>query len=227
MWAPQRAVLERETKVVAVNMPGFGGTHAVGTVMSMSMAADRAAAAARRAGLRKALVCGLSMGGYVALALWRQHPDLVGGLVLANTKAEGDDETARDRRVQLATRLRAEGNGFLIENPPPLLSEHSSPELRGRVKDFIAAQLPNSIAAASLGMAERPDSTGDLATITVPTLVISSTNDTLIPPATTKGLADGIKGARFEMIEGAGHLSNLETPEAFNRLLSGHLRKLK
>ncbi len=227
MWEPQRAALAPETKVVAVNMPGFGGTQPVGTVMSMSTAADRAASAAHRAGMRRALVCGLSMGGYVALALWRQHPELVGGLVLANTKADADDEAAKERRAQLATRLRAEGNAFLADAPPPLLSQGASTELWQRVKGFIADQSPNSIAAASLGMAERPDFTGELSAVKVPTLVISSTGDTLIPATATKPLADGIKGARFEMIDGAGHLSNLEAPEAFNKLLSGHLKKLK
>lgn len=227
MWALQRAALERQTKVVAVNLPGFGGTQAVGNVMSMGMAADRAASAARRAGMRKALVCGLSMGGYVALALWRQHPDLVGGLVLANTKAEADDAAGQERRAQLAARLRAEGSGFLVENPPPLLSEQASPDLWKRVKDLIAAQPPNSIAAASLGMAERPDSTSDLAAIKVPTLVISAEHDAVIPPAASQPLADGIKGAKLEVISGAGHLSNLEAPEAFNKLLTGHLAKLK
>lgn len=227
MWAPQRAALERETKVVAVNLPGFGGTQAVGNVMSMSTAADRAAAAAHRAGMRKALVCGLSMGGYVALALWRGHQDLVGGLVLANTKAEADDAAGKERRAQLATRLRAEGSGFLVENPPRLLSEHASPDLWKRVQDLIAAQPPNSIAAASLGMAERPDSTPDLAKINVPTLVITAEHDTVIPPSASKSLAEGIKGAQFETIANAGHLSNLEAPEAFNKLLSGHLKRLK
>jgi pimeloyl-ACP methyl ester carboxylesterase len=227
MWAPQRAAFEQQTKVVAVNLPGFGGTQSVGTVMTMVTAADRAVSAARRAGLRHPLVCGLSMGGYVALALWRQHPEFVAGLVLANTKAEADDGPARERRAQLATRLRDEGNAFLVDSPPPLLSGNASPELWARVKASIASQPPNSIAAASLGMAERADSSADLKTITVPTLVISSSNDTLIPPAATKPLAEGIKGARYEVIDGAGHLSNLEAPEQFNTLLKEHFRSVR
>lgn len=227
MWAPQRAAFARETKVVAVNLPGFGGTAAAGQVMTMEAAAEKAAVAARRAGLRRAVVCGLSMGGYVALALWRQDPSLVAGLVLANTRADADDEPARERRKALAARLEAEGNGFLAASPPPLLSDGAPPALVARVKATIAAQPAASIAAAARGMAARPDSTADLKRIAVPTLVITSSNDTLIPPAITRQLADSVKGARFQTIEGAGHLSNLEAPEAFNALLRAHLARVR
>lgn len=226
MWEPQRQAFAAETKVVAVNLPGFGGAASAGEVMTMSAAADVAAAAARDAGLARALVVGLSMGGYVALALWRQHPGLVAGFVFANTKAEADDEAGKERRRQLAARLRAEGNGFMVASPPPLLSEQPPPGLLDQVKGIIAKQPAASIAAAALGMAERPDSTPDLASITVPTLVITSSKDTLIPADATKPLADGIKGAKYEVLDGAGHLSNLEAADAFNELLREHLKRL-
>jgi 3-oxoadipate enol-lactonase len=226
MWAGQRRAFAGQAKVVAVNLPGFGGAASVGEVMSMSVAADKTAAAVRRAGISKAMVCGLSMGGYVALALWRQHPALVAGLVLANTKAEGDDEAGKERRRQLAAKLRAEGNAFLAASPPPLLSEGASGELLTQVKRIISKQPAAAIAAASLGMAERPDSTPDLPKISVPTLVITGSKDTLIPPAATKPLADGIRGARYEVIGGAGHLSNVEAPEEFNELLKAHFGRL-
>ena len=87
MWAPQVPVLGRQTKVLAVNLPGFGGSGSGGKVMAMDAAADHVANAAKEAGITHALVCGLSMGGYVALALWRQYPELVAGFVFANTKA--------------------------------------------------------------------------------------------------------------------------------------------
>lgn len=227
MWSPQVKAFAGETKVVAVNLPGFGGTRSPGEVMTMAAGARKAAAAAKQAGLSRAMVVGLSMGGYVALELWRQHPELVAGLVLANTRADADDDAAKERRAGLATRLKGEGNGFLVASPPPLLSEAAPAALWKRVKDVIARQPATSIAAAALGMAQRPDSTTDLARIKVPTLVISSSADTLIPPAITKNIADGVKGAKYEVIAGAGHLSNLEAPEAFNDLLRAHWAKVK
>ena len=227
MWGPQVKALHGEAKVVAVNLPGFGGTKAPGDVMTMAAAAAKAASAAKQAGIGRAMVCGLSMGGYVALELWRQQPGLVAGLVLANTRADADDDAARERRAGLAARLRSEGNGFMVEAPPPLLTEAAPGVLWRRVKDVIARQPAPSIAAAALGMAERADSTSDLGQIKAPTLVISSSGDTLIPPAITKNIADGIKGSRYEVIEGAGHLSNLEAPERFNALLAAHWQRLR
>jgi 3-oxoadipate enol-lactonase len=220
MWAPQIGAFGSDVKVVAPSLPGFGGEPGVGDVMEMSVAADHVATAMAQAGVSRAVICGLSMGGYVALALHRQYPELVAALVLANTKAEGDDEAGRERRQQLASRLKAEGSEFLVESPPPLLSEGAHPAIRRLVRNIIAAQPAASIAAASMGMAARPDSTPGLADITVPTVVISSFGDTLIPASATKPLSEGIAGAHFDVIETAGHLSNLEAPQEFNRILT-------
>jgi 3-oxoadipate enol-lactonase len=223
MWSAQVDDLGRSATVVAPNFPGFGGAPLAGPVMTMDQAADKAAEACAATGVDRTVVCGLSMGGYVALALWRRHRALVAGLALANTRAGADDDAARDRRRALAERLRAEGSSFIADDPPPLLSADAPAELWQRIKDMIRVQPPEAIAAASLGMAERTDSTEDLAGIDVPTLVITSTGDTLIPPAATSPMAQQIPGARLEVIDGAGHLSNLEAPEAFNRLLREHL----
>jgi 3-oxoadipate enol-lactonase len=165
------------------------------------------------------------MGGYVAFELWRRARDRFAGLVLANTRSGADSEEGAAGRRALAERLRAEGSGFLVETPPPLLSEHANDDLRRLVRELISTQPAASIAAAALGMADRPDSTPDLATIDVPTLVITSDGDTLIPAAATAPMADQISGAELAVIDGAGHLSNLEAPGAFDELLAHHLER--
>jgi 3-oxoadipate enol-lactonase len=223
MWAPQLAAVRGDVAVAAPNFPGFGGTPLSGQVLTMDEAADRAAAEAAASGLDRVVVCGLSMGGYVAFAFWRKFRDRVAGLILAHTRAGPDDEAGRGRRRALATRLRSEGNAFLVESPPPLLSTDAPSDLWDRVKSIIAAQSAEAIAAASLGMAERPDSTADLAGIDVPTLVVTSTGDALIPADASSPMADQIPGALLEVIEGAGHLSNLEAPREFNQMLRTHL----
>ena len=222
MWEPQVTGLGGGIAIAAPNYPGFGGTALYERTLTMDAAADAVAEAASREGMERVVICGLSIGGYVALAFWRRHRDRVAGLVFANTRAVADDREGKERRIALAQRLRTEGN-VLIDNPPPLLSSTASEELWGRVKSIIARQPAEAIAAASVGMAERPNSTGDLAGIDVPTLVITSTGDTLIPPDATKDMAGQIPGARLEVIEGAGHLSNLEAPVDFNRLLQEHV----
>jgi 3-oxoadipate enol-lactonase len=192
----------------------------------MAAAAERCTRALDEAGVDTAVVCGLSMGGYVAFELWRAARPRVAALVLANTKAEPDTAEAAAARRALAERLRTEGHGFLVDQPPPLLREDAPSELRDRVTAWIAEQTPGAIAAAALGMAERPDSVPDLPTIDVPTLVITGAEDRLIPPDVTAGIADGVDGAELLRIEGAGHLSNLEAPEAFDTALGGVLSGL-
>jgi 3-oxoadipate enol-lactonase len=172
-----------------------------------------------RAGVDRAVVCGLSMGGYVALELWRQIPERIAGLALANTRAGADSPDGVAGRKALAERLRAEGNAFLVSAPPPLLSADADEALWDRVRDLIADQPAESIAAAALGMAERPDSTPDLAGISVPALVITATGDTLIPAEATAPMAGEIPGGELVTIEGAGHLSNLEAPGSFDDAL--------
>jgi pimeloyl-ACP methyl ester carboxylesterase len=224
MWAPQLEVLPRELPVAAPNHPGFGGDEPAGDVMTMRACAEHALAAIDEAGIGRAVVCGLSIGGYVAFELWRRTRDRIGGLILANTRAVADTPEAAHGRLLLAERLRAEGN-FLAEDLPALLAPDAPDAVRRRVKALIADQPADAIAAAALGMAERPDSTPDLAGIDVPVLVITSTEDQLIAPAVSTEMAGLIPGARLETIEGVGHLSNLEAPEDFNRLLLAHLAR--
>ncbi|HEY7401466.1 MAG TPA: alpha/beta fold hydrolase [Actinomycetota bacterium] len=223
MWEPQLAAFDASgVPVVAPHLPGFGGTASAGDVMTMEAAAGRCLAELDAAGVDRVVVCGLSMGGYVALELWREARDRIAGLVFANTKAEGDTPEAAAKRRELAEKLRTEGN-VLVANPPPLLSDGASAELRERVTGMIADQPATSIAAAALGMAERPDSTGDLAGIDVPTLVIASDADALIPAGVSAPMAERIPGAELATITHAGHLSNLEASEEFDRLLESHL----
>jgi pimeloyl-ACP methyl ester carboxylesterase len=192
----------------------------------MALAAERCLRALDEADVDTAIVCGLSMGGYVAFELWRAARPRIAALVLANTRAEPDAPEGAAARRALAERLRTEGHGFLVEEPPPLLREDAPADLRARVKTWIAEQTPDAIAAAALGMAERPDSVPDLATIDVPTLVITGAEDRLIPPDVTAAIAEGVPGAELLRIEDAGHLSNLEAPEAFGTALAGVLTGL-
>lgn len=223
MWEPQVARFGGTHSIVAIDFPaGAAATHPA----TMDGAADVAAEAVRAAGLDKVVVVGLSMGGYMALSFWRKYAGLVSGMVFANTRGDADDDAAKERRAVLAARLRAEGSDFLVAAPPPLLSAAAPGELLATVKQIIGSQTAETIAQEAEAMASRADSTPDLASINVPVLVITSDADTLIAPAITETMATAIPGARFETIAGAGHLSNLEAPDAFNDLLASFLEGL-
>lgn len=225
MWEPQVAAFKDKLPVVAVDMPGFGTSSETLDVMTMEAGAEAGLAALDAAGVDRAVVVGLSMGGYAALAFWQHHKDRVAGIVLANTRAGADDEAGKERRAGLANRLKEEGSQFLVDGPPPLLSADASEDLWAHVKSIIAKQRPEAIAAGSLGMGARPDLSDELPGINVPALVIASTGDALIPAAATTPMAEQIPGAELVVIEGAGHLSNLEAPEEFNQALGSLLMK--
>jgi pimeloyl-ACP methyl ester carboxylesterase len=224
MWQEQQRVLGERVPVAAVNLPGFGGTTLGGDVTTMADSAQRVVEELDRLGFERAVVCGLSMGGYVTLEVWRRHRDRIRGLVLANTKAEPDTEEGKARRRQVAELVLAgDETGVVLDSLRALVSEDASADVWGFVSGIVESQPPEAIAAASLGMAERPDSRPDLPGIDVPTLVITSSGDRLIPPEVTSPMAGAIPGADLAVIEGAGHLSNVERPGEFNRLLEQHL----
>ncbi|HZA60598.1 MAG TPA: alpha/beta fold hydrolase [Actinomycetota bacterium] len=226
MWDGEIEALGAEAEVLAPSLPGFGGTSSAGDVLSMEAMADFLSGQLDEAGVDRAVVCGLSMGGYAAFELFRRHRGRVAGLVLADTRAEADDEAGRQKRQALAEKVRAEGSGVLADAPPPLLSEGADPALWDHVKEIIRRQPGEAIAAASLGMASRPDSTATLSTIDVPTTVIVGSADTLTPPPMSDTLAQGIAGAELVTLEDAGHLSNLEAPDGFREAVLDLLAKV-
>ena len=224
MYDRQFAAFSERTRVLAPNFPGFGASEPEGDVMTMDEAADRVAEEMDRAGIEQAVVAGVSMGGYAAFSLWRRHRERIAGLLLADTKPEPDDEAGVKRRQDLAATLREKGVQPLLDAPPPLLSENAPTELWDEVKAIIGRQPAGSIAAAALGMAERVDSTPILAEIDVPTICVAGSEDPIITPEVIRNMAGGI-GADYVEIEGAGHLSNLEAPEEFNRALGDVLER--
>jgi pimeloyl-ACP methyl ester carboxylesterase len=159
------------------------------------------------------------MGGYVALAFARRHADRLRGLVLADTRAEPDDEAARANRDRaIAGASQSTGAAFIETMLPRLLGASTlaaRPEVVAEVRRIAEAQEAAGIVGALQALRDRPDARPSLAAIAVPTLVIVGGEDVLTPPAVARQLAGGIAGARLEEIDGAGHLSNLEQPERF------------
>lgn len=226
MWDDQISELGGDVQVLAPHLPGFGGTPAVGDVLTMDAAADFLVGELDKAGADRAVVCGVSMGGYIAFSMWRNHRDRIAGLVLADTRAEPDDDAGKEKRRAVAEKARTGGSEAIADAPPPLLSEGADPALWDRVKQMIKRQSGEAIAAAALGMAERPDSRPILGEIDVPTTVIVGGADTLTPPEMSETLARGISGSELITLEGAGHLSNLEDPSGFTQAVRDFLGRI-
>ncbi|HYO12398.1 MAG TPA: alpha/beta fold hydrolase [Thermoanaerobaculia bacterium] len=231
MWEPQLGSFSGSHRCLAPDFPGFGASDLPreGASRMQELATD-AVALLDHLGISRAVVCGISMGGYVALALWERHPERVRGLVLADTRSGADAPEGRERRLALAERVLAEGPGFLAGEMPAKLLGASTleqrPELRRTVAEWIAGARPEGVAAASRGMAERPDRTGLLARLSVPALIVVGEEDTLTPPQESRSMAERMPGAELVEIARAGHLSNLERPEAFDEALGRFLKRL-
>jgi 3-oxoadipate enol-lactonase len=234
MWQPQLAGLADSCRLLAPDLPGFGDSPPSGGAASAGRMEDMAAAAVARldeAGVAAAVVCGLSMGGYVALALYETFRERVRGLVLADTRAAADDEAGRGRRLESARAVESGGSPALAALASSLVprliaprTRTARPEVVAWLHREIATAPPAAVAAAQRGMAERPDRTQLLPRIAVPTLVVVGEEDEITPPADSIVLRDRIPGARLVTVAGAGHLSSLEQPEAWNAALRGFLR---
>ena len=231
MWAPQVEALAGTYQVIVPDLRGFGAAREQAVEEAgMDLLADDVARLLDDRGLDRVVLGGLSLGGYVALAFMGRHPERVSGLVLLDTKATADGDQARDARLEMAERVLAEGNGFVPEAMLPRLLGQTSlehrPELVEKVAAMIREQDPKAIAGAQRGMAARAATTGLLGSIAVPTLVITGEEDAVTGPEVGRDLAAGIPGARFLLVEEAGHLSNLEQPAVVNEALLDFLAPL-
>jgi len=226
LWDPQVAAFAPQRRVVAPDLAGFGTSEAAAHD-TLDGYADDLAALLDHLGIARAVVAGLSMGGYIAFALWRRHAARVGALVLACTKATADTEAGRAGRYQTAMAVEKDGMGVLAAAMlPNLLARAAPPDVRAQVEAMMQRQSPAGAAAALRAMAARPDSTPTLATIDVPTLIVAGAEDAIIPTAEAEAMASGVRGARLSLIAGAGHLANLEEPGAFNVALRSFLEGL-
>lgn len=229
MWRHQLTRLGGRYRLIVPDLRGFGATDAPPGVVSMDQYADDAAALLAHVGVARAAVVGLSMGGYVAFALWRRHAERVAALVLADTRPGADGDEARATRETNARLAEEQGVGAVADKLiPSLVAPHAPQALRDELRAIITANSPDGVAGALRGMAVRPDSTRDLATIGVPTLAIVGELDGLTPPAESERIVAGVAGrpAELALIAGAGHLSALEAPEAFSAALEGFLVRL-
>lgn len=228
-WAPQLGALVDHSRCIAPDLRGFGES-TVGPPYTVDQYADDVAVLLDMLGVERAVVCGLSLGGYVALAFWRRHRHRVRALVLADTRAGADTDEARERRRALAALARERGAAAVADAQITGLVGKSTrerhPELVDALHHMLEIAPVEGIVGALEAMMARPDSTPLLAGIDVPTLVVVGAEDVLTPEAEARRLHAGIPGSRLEVIAGAGHASSFERPAAFNHVVSEFLASL-
>lgn len=224
MWDFQLAAVPPGWRFIAPDMRGFGESESSGSgPYTMDTYAEDVVALMDHLGIDQAVICGLSMGGYVALSLAKRYPDRVRALVLVDTRANADTAEAKANRLTLAEKCRAEGAKAVIDAMlPHLVSAHTrmkQPTIVQKIRGMMEGAASESLARALEGMAERADYVADLGGIVVSTLVIRGEQDDIIAAGEMELIARTVRGARHEMIALAGHLPNLEASDVFNKIL--------
>lgn len=229
LWANQLSGLAEQARCIAPDLRGFGETVAV-PPFSMDRYADDVVALLDALRIERAIVCGLSMGGYVALALWRRHPHRVRALVLMDTRAGNDSDEARARRDELIALARARGSDAIADAMiTGMVGKHTRercPEVVDAVHRLLASAPVDGVVGALEALRDRPDATPTLPTITCPTLIVVGEDDVITPPREAALLHAGIPGSHLQVIEGSGHLPCVERPAAVTHVLSEFVASL-
>jgi 3-oxoadipate enol-lactonase len=212
--------LAGRARTVVPDLRGFGESE-LGGPFSIADLADDVAHLLDHLALGRAVIAGVSMGGYVALAFAARHPGRLLGLVLSDTKAGPDTPAARTARDEAIALVRAEGVPAYVEKQlPRLLSPGASAQVRAEAA-ALAAQRPEAVIAGLEALRDRPDRRHELGAIRCPTLVVVGAEDVLTPPAEAAEMTTSIANAVLIELPGAGHLASLEAPAPFAQAVAG------
>jgi pimeloyl-ACP methyl ester carboxylesterase len=228
LWRTQIAGLSQIYRVIAPDLRGFGqSSETDGQAVSMDQYAADLKSLLDSVNVKHAVIGGVSMGGYITLAFYAQYADRVKGLILANTRATPDSEEGKQSRLDSAQRVAESGTGFLVESmAPKMLGPAAKPEIEIAIRSMMLRQHPTGVMSALRGMAARPDRTALLRFATVPVLIVSGTQDMLIPPAESEAMHSLIPNSRLVIIPDAGHLSNLDKADAFNHIIREYYKQV-
>lgn len=230
MWLDVATRLSSEYSVILPDLRGFGESP-IGDekVISVDTMADDVAELIDELKIETpVMIGGISMGGYVALSLAIRRPELLKALILVDSRAGGDSAEAAERRERLAQIVESEDSSESVVAAmlPQLFCMETykeRPEIVARIRDMMAKTNPKSIAATLRGLATRPDRTAALPNVQTPTLVVVGVADVLTPPAESILFARTLPKSRYAKLEHAGHLSPLENPDDFYRVLHDFL----
>ena len=221
MWNAQIDALSENYRVIVPDLRGFGQSGVTGGTVTMQQFADDLAGLLDAVEAEAPVVlCGLSMGGYVALQFWQRHGSRLAGLILCDTRAVTDSPDVATARLEMAQRVVREGPAPLVDGMMPKLFGPSTaedrPELVDSLRHVMINTAPKGIAAAARGMARRPDMVAGLAEIDCPTLVFAGEHDAISTRDEMREIARAIPRARFVEIAGSGHMSPMERPAEVN-----------
>jgi len=230
MWDSQIGELSSRYRTIAPDLRGFGGSQSQ-EAFTIESLADDLHLLLESIGALPCVLAGLSMGGYVSLAYVRKYPADLRGLILVDTKAEGDSAQQKEGRQKMIDLVHAKGaKAIANEMLPKLLAEdtpRSRPAQAKAVRLMIEACPPLTIEHALIAMRDRPDQFANLANVKVPTLIIVGEHDAITHVAVAESMQRKIPNARLAVIKGAGHMAPLEQPAQVNQAMSRFMSQFK
>ncbi|MEP7307221.1 MAG: alpha/beta fold hydrolase [Acidobacteriota bacterium] len=229
MWEPQLALAAQGWRVIAPQLRGFDGTPAGSVAASVDDFAGDLVDLLDGLHIDHAVIGGLSMGGYITLALFRHAARYFRGMVLADTRAQADPPEAAAGRQQMLTAVRERGAVAAADEMLPKLvcdaTRSHQPAVVDALRAMIVGNSSETVAGALMAIMARPDAMPVLPTIHCPTLIVVGDQDAITPPALSEDLRRGIPGSTLVVIPDAGHMSNMEQPAAFNAALASFLER--
>jgi 3-oxoadipate enol-lactonase len=227
MWEPQFPLAERGWRIVAPELRGFGdGGGDLPTTSIDDYAAD-IIDLLDALHIEDAVITGLSMGGYITFSMFRHAPTYFRGMVLADTRSEGDTPEAVAGRKGMQQLARDKGAAAIADALLPKLvgdtTRRARPDVVEHLRKQITGNSVESIAGALAALMTRPDSTPTLSTIRCPVQILVGDEDAITPPPLSDQMHRDIAGSELVVIKGAGHMSNMEQPQPFNDALARFL----
>jgi 3-oxoadipate enol-lactonase len=229
-WKPQLTLLPDDLHMITYDVRGHGLSDVGDGQYTIDIFADDLILLLDGLSIGKAVICGLSMGGYIALRAYEKHPDRMIGLILCDTKSEADADQARIKRSMAISEIKRSGvDNFADEFVKTVLCEKTlkfNPVLVDKVKGMILGNSPLGICGTLTALAARTDTTGALQSMDMPVCIITGEDDRLSTPSMAKAMQERIKGSELHVLPDSAHMTNLENPDAFNKVLSSFLRKI-
>lgn len=221
MWKPQVDFFKKTHRVITYDIRGFGNSSANDDKPSMSLFADDLVKLMDALQISKAVVCGLSMGGYIVLNAVNRYPERFEAIILCDTQCIADSAEGKEKRNQAIAHVIANGlNDFtegFVKNIFYKTTFEVKAELVEEIKNKILTTPTFTITSTLSALAQRPEMCFSLSEISIPVLILCGREDTLTPLAQSEFMHQHIKGSILYSIEKAGHMSNLEQPDEFNK----------
>ena len=231
MWKPQTEALKRDHYLITYDVRGHGASDVGDGQYTVETFVDDLIGLLDHIKVSRAVVVGLSMGGYIALRAIERNPDRFRGLVLCDTRSEADGNEGKIKRAQQAKSVKLEGMKIFAETFLKAVFHETTfqtnPQAVEMIRGVIERSSPLAVAGTLTALAARTDSTPSLYNIKVPTLILVGKHDILTPPSASHAMKEKIPGATLHIIPGAAHLSNLENPEDFNAQFLKFLKTIK